>query len=563
MTKIRSALAGVLVLALLALAAGVAYAAAPPFEPDPNSNGSLTFYDAGGQVITTGSTNDAPFAAFVQASAPGHASGDNKATLFGALPKNGVATGAWSSEAISGSTVYPNASAPGALGTSSLPLVTLTAADGSLATLAGDLPNTAPSGDPYAGLYQLRVKTSGPGQSAGATYASADILISGTTWSLVYPEPVATATSTALGVTPTGPQYAGTTLTFTATITPAAAGSVQFKDGTGNVGAPVAVSGGSAQYATNALGVGSHNLSAVFTPANPASNPTLYAGSTSPTVTYQVNTSPATATNTALSVDPGTSTAYANVTFTATITPSNAPGTVSFTDSGVPVGTTPTGQGTFSFVTNALGEGAHTITATFNPSNTATFAPSSATASAFTLGAPQYAPASANVRATIDPGTLSISTPYTDSSPLDLGNLVLNDSATLFSISAPITGITIADTRAGNLPWTVSAQATDLTNGSGGTIDSQNLGLTGLVADPVAGNALTAASVTPSANAAASPPVAPGATGSGGLGGGVSHTVLHADHGAGSIGYHGLLTLTAPTSSPPGTYVGILTLTIG
>ena len=57
----------------------------------------------------------------------------------------------------------------------------------------------------------------------------------------------ATITSTSLAVAPTSPIVVGTSSTLTATVTPSTAvGSVQFKDGSTNLGAAVAVSGGSA-----------------------------------------------------------------------------------------------------------------------------------------------------------------------------------------------------------------------------------------------------------------------------------------------------------------------------
>jgi len=155
----------------------------PPYEPDPGSIGALTFYDASGSVVTGGSINDAPFAAYVQAGTPGR-TGDTKATLFGYLPKSGVPTGAFSGEQLTASTTYPNPSAPAALKASPLPLVSLTSADETLATLISDFPNTAT--DAYQGLYQLRLKTSGVGQAAGVAYDSADIQVTGSTWTLVY-----------------------------------------------------------------------------------------------------------------------------------------------------------------------------------------------------------------------------------------------------------------------------------------------------------------------------------------------------------------------------------------
>jgi Bacterial Ig-like domain (group 3)/WxL domain surface cell wall-binding len=83
--------------------------------------------------------------------------------------------------------------------------------------------------------------------------------------------PVATPTTTGLAVNPSGtvPQYQPVTLS--ATVAPAAAaGAVQFVDGTTNLGAPVTVSGGSASFTTSNLAPGTHSLVARFIPANPA-----------------------------------------------------------------------------------------------------------------------------------------------------------------------------------------------------------------------------------------------------------------------------------------------------
>ena len=393
---------------------------------------------------------------------------------------------------------------------------------------------------------------------------AADIVISGTTWTQVYPVTTSQSTTTALAVTPGSPQDAGVQVTLTATVTPGnAPGSVQFFDGANPIGGPATVVSGSASTATSGLSIGSHSLTAQFTPTNPASNPTEFTGSTSTAQSFVVTTAPSTPTNTALGVDVGTGVAFAPVTLTATVTPSSAPGTVTFADGAVVLGTTAAGSDTFTLVTSSLAEGQHTITATFNPTDPANFATSTITGTPFSLGAPLYAPAVGNVQAEIAAGTLVISTPYTSANPLDLGNLTLNGAATEYSGSATFTGITITDTRAGNLPWTVSAQASALTNGSTGIINGENVGLTDLVADPIAGNALTAAGVTTTDNPAADPAVAPADAGSAGLGGGTSHTVLAAAHGEGSIAYHGTLTINAPTSSPPGTYAGTVTFTIG
>ncbi|MBV8993724.1 MAG: Ig-like domain repeat protein, partial [Pseudonocardiales bacterium] len=76
-----------------------------------------------------------------------------------------------------------------------------------------------------------------------------------------------TVTLTTSAVSPVAP---GAPVALTATVTPIAGGTVQFKDGITNLGSPVRVTNGSASGSTSALAVGSHSLRAVFTPHNPA-----------------------------------------------------------------------------------------------------------------------------------------------------------------------------------------------------------------------------------------------------------------------------------------------------
>ncbi|MBV8960422.1 MAG: hypothetical protein JO087_16770 [Actinobacteria bacterium] len=243
-TAVRLALAvGLLVAGAVATLSDIGpagAASAPPFEPDPNSSGFLTFYNASGAAVTTGNVGDAPFAAFAQASGAGR-SGDNKATLFGALPKSGQPSGAWSSEQMSGSTTYPNSNAPAALKSSPLPLVSLTSSDETLAQLQGDFPNTAPSGDPYQGLYQLRLKTSGPGQAPGSQYFETVIQITGSTWTQVYPAPGSTPPTT----TPTTVAGGSTTTTASggSTSTTVAGGSTTTTVAGGSTTTTTAVGG--------------------------------------------------------------------------------------------------------------------------------------------------------------------------------------------------------------------------------------------------------------------------------------------------------------------------------
>lgn len=102
---------------------------------------------------------------------------------------------------------------------------------------------------------------------------------------VVSPEPVAPAqaTTTTLVAAPAGTSAAGASVTLTATVAPAAAGTVEFRDGGTALGtAPMA--DGVARLETAALAPGSHQLSAAFTPADPAA----FVASTSAAVAYTV-----------------------------------------------------------------------------------------------------------------------------------------------------------------------------------------------------------------------------------------------------------------------------------
>ncbi|MEU3452528.1 Ig-like domain-containing protein [Micromonospora sp. NPDC006766] len=97
-------------------------------------------------------------------------------------------------------------------------------------------------------------------------------------------------TTTTLAVSPAGPKPQGTAVTLTATVQPtAAAGKVQFNDGSTPVGDAVTVQNGTATTTVTTLPVGVRTLTAVFTP----SDATQFGGSTSLTVQYEI-TAPAT-----------------------------------------------------------------------------------------------------------------------------------------------------------------------------------------------------------------------------------------------------------------------------
>ncbi|MBS2539395.1 Ig-like domain repeat protein [Catenulispora sp. NF23] len=85
--------------------------------------------------------------------------------------------------------------------------------------------------------------------------------------------PVATGTTTALTISPSGTATQGTAVTLTATVSGATSGTVQFYDsalegaGTVPLGAPVPVTDGTATFSTTALTADTHTLSAAFSPS--------------------------------------------------------------------------------------------------------------------------------------------------------------------------------------------------------------------------------------------------------------------------------------------------------
>jgi len=246
---------------------------------------------------------------------------------------------------------------------------------------------------------------------------------------------------------------------------------------------------------------------------------------------------------------------------------------------GAPVTVSATGVAT-SAISQNVQAAAYSVTAVYSGATIAGIAVSGSTspAATFTVTAPTYTPDVQYIRTSVPAGTLVISTPYTGSNPLDLGPMVLNATATEYKSTGAFTGIQVTDTRAGNLPYTLSALASDLAKGGVVTpgvnerISGQNVGLTGLTltstnATPgtflggvAAGGSTTGQNLTGFDNPAASHVLA-GSAGSLGLGT-TSKTVLHANSGLGTTVTAGTLTITAPTNTVDGTYTGTVTFTI-
>jgi hypothetical protein len=290
-----------------------------------------------------------------------------------------------------------------------------------------------------------------------------------------------------------------------------------------------------------------------------------------------------------LGINPSSAAADTAVTLTAAVTNTSTSaalasgaGTVDFFDNGTSTSDTITGGqslGTVSLGTGGIATlpyslfavGAHNIVAEFLPANTAVYNSSISLVVLFTATAPQYTPDLQTVVVGIPAGTLTITTPYGPTNPFNLGTAALNPGQTSFDASAPFgssssptAGVTITDTRAGDLPWTASAEASNFSDGATPTpdlINAQNLGFTGVTPEYITGNALQAGDVTVYQLPNTGAPFAPGASGTAGLGG-QAQEFASATAGEGSVNVIGILTLTAPTSTPAGTYTATLTFTI-
>jgi hypothetical protein len=164
------------------------------------------------------------------------------------------------------------------------------------------------------------------------------------------------------------PSTAGASVMFTASVTSKTAGtitgSVSFFDGSTQIGPSVALTSGTATYATTLLSQGTHSITAMY------SGDSNYANSTSTALTQTVNASTKSATSTVVTSLQNPSTSGANVSFTAAVTSSTAgtiTGTVAFFDGGTQLGTPVTlSAGSASYSTTMLSQGSHSITAQYS-----------------------------------------------------------------------------------------------------------------------------------------------------------------------------------------------------
>ena len=200
--------------------------------------------------------------------------------------------------------------------------------------------------------------------------------------------PVAPASTTTALTASATTINAGASITFTATVTPAAGssgaptGTVHFFNGTASLGTGT-VTAGVATLTTTTLPAGSDSITAVY------SGDTNFSGSTSAALIITVNgVSAPVATTTVLSASATSAVTGTSITFTAQVTPASGTvvptGSVTFKDGTTTLGSGAldgTGKATYSTATLAVG--AHNITAAY--AGTAAFSTSTSSAVTITI----------------------------------------------------------------------------------------------------------------------------------------------------------------------------------
>ncbi|HET9839147.1 MAG TPA: Ig-like domain repeat protein [Candidatus Angelobacter sp.] len=187
--------------------------------------------------------------------------------------------------------------------------------------------------------------------------------------------------TTSLGADATTPTL-GQNVTFTATVNQGTGiniptGTVTFEEGATVLGTGTVDGTGKATFATTALALGPHNITAVY------GGDTLYLSSTSSALAVTVTAAGATATTTGIATSSNSSVFGAAIDLTATVTHSTgaaAPtGTVTFNDGVTVLGSTSVNaQGSAVLHISTLGVGNHSITAAYG--GDANYAASTSTA---------------------------------------------------------------------------------------------------------------------------------------------------------------------------------------
>ena len=246
----------------------------------------------------------------------------------------------------------------------------------------------------------------------------------------------------------------------------------------------------------------------------------------------------------------------ANLALTATVAPTVADGSVTFTEGTTTIGTADVVAGKASVTVTAPAAGDHTYKASFTPKD-ATKYKTSATEGTFTVT--KAADGTVTVTLTVpapqgEPGTVTIAVPAASSVALtgqrDTGN-------TRVTASADLPTITVTDTHRADLQtaWQVNVQSTDFTGGST-TIGAKYLGLKPSVPST---SALTGPATVVQAGAQVASNLdsadSKGLSQAQALG-----TVTTKGQGTTTLG--GRLDLAVPGATTEGTYTSVITVTL-
>jgi hypothetical protein len=335
--------------------------------------GSITFYNAQGQVVTGGSITANGLAAYAVGTAPDSRTGDFKAALFAYTPVAGQNPQTWSGEELSLATAYPNMSAPVPISGTANPVESNNGTDTQFSQYIEAFPNTQTTSG-YPGLYDIRLEPTGIGQPVNPNFFYETVISVNTktsTWSVDFPDWTQNTTTTVTASPAT--ETTSAPITLTATVAPSAdsGGTVSFWNGATQVGTTQTVSGGTASVTTTPA-TGTTDYTAIFTPTVGSAD----IGSTG-SLSYLVGTGPATTTTT-LTASPASPVQQgSSVTLTATEVASdstNPAGSVQFFDGTSSLGSQAVnGSGVATLVTTKLPPTApagSSLTATFTPTNT-------------------------------------------------------------------------------------------------------------------------------------------------------------------------------------------------
>lgn len=324
------------------------------------------------------------------------------------------------------------------------------------------------------------------------------------------------------------------------------------------------------------------------------------------------DTSPAPTTTTLVLSDTGPTPAPANIRATVAVTVGDVPvsgGTVRFLVDGAVVGAAvPVVAGIASRDLVEDAPGSHKVTAEFSGAVVEGAAYAASTAPATVLEVDRGddcegrdgAQGSVGTSTSDDdcddehgddkdqPRVLAISTPYTDTNPLEVPPMVLQrDSDCVgnpyqYQSDAPFSGISVKDSRKGRNAWTVSALSGEFgllgvppaLRTSTERINPQNVGLTNLA---ITSTTAVPESIAPPRPAGSQPlplPVnftvfdnpsaahllseVPGSLGLGGT----AKRAIHANRGFGTSLLVGTMSITAPVTTSPGVYKGVVTFTL-